>query len=414
MQGRFWTNVAGVLSGTAVAQAIPVVGALVLARLFLPEAFGIYSVWLGCVLILAVGLTLRLETALPIMDDGQDREEAAGLIFATILLAGVAALLISLLLLALGAISGTVAKPYMLGLVVFAAMLTAATETWQGVASADGTYRILVKIRIGRSASILICQITASLVSRVPEALILGHLAGLGFAILMAHCFRPLPLPGIANLWSKLVLFWRRYPRFPAFALPADLMSTVSLQLPLFILSARFGPHVAGMFALALRVLFTPMGLIGRSILDVFRRYAADAFRMQGECRSVYVSTFRVLSIFSAVLAAGIFILAEPAFVFVFGEVWRQAGTFAIWLAPFVALGFMASPLSYVFYIVGRQNVDLAWQIGRFAVVLAAMFIPHDVKGVILAYSIGYSLMYILYLYLSYTASKGRVDARHN
>ncbi|HEX2812379.1 MAG TPA: oligosaccharide flippase family protein [Sphingopyxis sp.] len=414
MQGRFWTNVAGVLSGTAVAQAIPVLGALVLARLFLPDAFGIYSVWLGFVLILAVTLTLRLETALPIIDDGRSREDAAGLIFVTIVLVGIAALLISLLLLAMGLISGTVAKPYMLGLVVLAAMLSATTETWQGVASADGTYRILVKIRIGRSASILICQITASLVSRVPEALIIGHLVGLVFAILMAQWFRPLPLPSIEGLGSRLVAFWRRYPRFPGFALPADLMSAVSLQLPLFILSARFGPHVAGIFALALRVLLTPVGLIGRSILDVFRRYAADAFRTRGECRSVYISTLRVLSIFSLLLAAGIVLLAEPAFAFVFGEVWRQAGTFAIWLAPFVALGFMASPLSYVFYIVGRQNVDLAWQTGRFAVVLAAMFVPHDVRGVILAYSAGYSLMYVLYIYLSYTASKGRVDDRDN
>lgn len=414
MQGRFWTNVAGVLSGTAVAQAIPILGALILARLFFPDAFGAYSVWLGFVLILTVLLTLRLEMALPVMDDGLNREEAAALIFLTIVLMGAGALLVSLSLLGLGAIPSNVANPYLLCGIVLAAALTAASETWQGLAAADGTYRILVKIRIGRAACILLCQIAAALISRKSEALIVGHVLGLGLTLILAQMVRPLPMPDVIGLRRKLVAFWRSYSRFPAFALPADLISSVSAQMPLFILSARFGADVAGIFALAMRVLLTPVSLLGRSVLDVFRRYSAEAFRNRGECRAEYVSTIRVLFIFSFLLAIGTFLLSEYLFVFAFGDAWRQSGTFAIWLAPLVALGFMASPLSYVFYVVGRQNIDLMWQIGLFLVVLTALLVPHDVKATILAYSLGYSLMYVIYIFLSYSASKGRVDARHN
>lgn len=414
MQGRFWTNVAGVLSGTAVAQAIPVLGALILARLFFPDAFGAYSVWLGFVLILTVLLTLRLEMALPVMDDGRSREEAAALIFVTILLVGAGVLLVAIVLWGLGAISGEFAGPWLLCSIVAAAVLTAASETWQGLAAADGTYRILVKIRIGRAASILLCQIAAALASREPEALILGHVIGLGLTLIFAQRVRPLPFPAAAGLGPKLWAFWRSYSRFPTFALPADLINSVSAQMPLFILSLRFGAEVAGIFALAMRVLLTPVGLLGRSVLDVFRRYSAEAFRTRGECTAEYVSTIKVLFLFSLALAAGTFLLAEYLFAFAFGEAWRQAGTFAVWLAPLVALGFMASPLSYVFYVVGRQNVDLMWQISLFLVVMAALLIPHDVKGTILAYSFGYSLMYVVYIFLSYSASKGRVDDRHN
>ncbi|MDZ3831676.1 MAG: oligosaccharide flippase family protein [Sphingopyxis sp.] len=414
MQGRFWTNVAGVLSGTAVAQAIPILGALILARLFLPDAFGGYSVWLGFVLILTVLLTLRLEMALPVMDDGPKREEAAALIFVTILSVGIGVLLVSLLLWGLGVISSEFAGPWLLAAIVLAAMLTAASETWQGLAAADGTYRILVKIRIGRAASILVCQIVAALTSREPEALILGHIVGLGLTLFFAQWVRPLPFPAVTGLRYKLRKFWRSYSRFPTFALPADLISSISAQMPLFILSARFGAEVAGIFALSMRVLLTPVGLLGRSVLDVFRRYSADAFRTRGECTAEYRSTIKVLFLISISLAAGTFLFAEYLFVFAFGEAWRQAGTYAIWLAPVVALGFMASPLSYVFYVVGRQNIDLMWQVGLFLVVLTALFISQDVKGTILAYSFGYSLMYIIYIFLSYSASKGRVDDRHS
>jgi len=414
VQGRFWTNVAGVLSGTAVAQAIPVLGALILARLFFPDAFGAYSVWLGFVLILTVVLTLRLEMALPVMDDGENREEAAALIFMTILLAGGGALLSALSLWGLGAIPAKVASPFLICGIVLAAALTAASETWQGLAAADGAYRTLIKIRIARAACILLCQIAAALLSREPEALILGHIAGLAATLIFAQRVRPVAFPGVAGLWNKLVAFWRSHSRFPAFALPADLISSISAQMPLFILSARFGTDVAGIFALSMRVLLTPVSLLGRSVLDVFRRYSAEAFRSRGECRAEYVSTIRILFVFSLLLAIGTFLLAEYLFAFAFGEAWRQAGTFAIWLAPLVSLGFMASPLSYVFYVVGRQNIDLMWQIGLFLVVLPALLVPHDVKATILAYSLGYSLMYVLYIFLSYSASKGRVDDRHN
>ena len=67
MNSRFWMNIASVLSGTAVAQAIPILGSLVLARLFVPAAYGGYAVWLGAVLIIAVITTLRLEMALAVV-----------------------------------------------------------------------------------------------------------------------------------------------------------------------------------------------------------------------------------------------------------------------------------------------------------------------------------------------------------
>ena len=89
--GRFWTNVASVLSGTAVAQAIPIVGSLILTRLFAPAAYGGYSVWLGIVLVLAVIATLRLDMALAVIPDGAEREEAAGLVLATIVAVGLVA-----------------------------------------------------------------------------------------------------------------------------------------------------------------------------------------------------------------------------------------------------------------------------------------------------------------------------------
>jgi len=82
----FWASVASVLTGTAIAQAIPVVGSLVIARQYIPTEFGVFAVWLGVVSVLAVILTGRFETSLAIESDGEPRRLAVFSIFVTILL----------------------------------------------------------------------------------------------------------------------------------------------------------------------------------------------------------------------------------------------------------------------------------------------------------------------------------------
>lgn len=409
MAGRFWKNVASVLSGTALAQAIPIVGALILARLFVPEAYGSYSVWLGAVLILAVALTLRLDAALAVIDDGPDREEAVVLVLATAVATSLILAAAATVAWLVGIVPDQMGRPLLFFSVIVAALMSAGCDTWQGLAAADGTYRTLIKIRVAQALFILAGQLVAALVARSAEALVAGHMTGFLLALLFAQYARPLQAIPISGLRPRMTAFWRRHSRFPKFALPADTINSVSAQLPLLILSARFGNDVAGIFALTMRVLGAPIGLLGRSVLDVFRRYAAEAFRQRGDCRTEYVSTFRALFLFALVFVVATMLIAEQFFAFAFGENWRLAGTFAIWLAPLFALRFMGSPLSYIFYIVGRQNIDLYWQLGLSVVVVAALLLPTGLRGTILAYSYGYSAMYLVYIGLSYSCSKGSI-----
>lgn len=407
MSRQFWANVASVLSGTAIAQAIPVLGSLVLARLFVPEAYGGYAVWLGVVLIVAVVLSLRLDMALAVIPDGEEREQALGYVLVTIALWGLVAVAIAAGLAMTGLAPSGLGTPWLLAAAVFGAVLAAWLDTWQAMAAADGAYRLLVRLRIAQTSLILACQLGASLLSRSAEALVAGHVAGMACMVLVALVVRRPQLPLHAGLGSRLVAFWRSHPRFPVFALPADAINSVSAQLPLLIVSARFGNESAGALALTMRVLGTPIGLLGRALLDVFRRHAAEACRQRGECRAEYLSTLKVLAAASAVFAIATMFLAEPLFVFAFGEAWRLAGALAVLMIPLFALRFVASPLSYVFYIVGKQNVDLIWQICLLAVISVALLVPADVRGSVIAYALGYSTMYVVYLALSFRFSQG-------
>jgi O-antigen/teichoic acid export membrane protein len=97
-------------------------------------------------------------------------------------------------------------------------------------------------------------------------------------------------------------------------------------------------------------------------------------------------------------------------FTAVFGEQWRMSGTIALWMLPMFAMRFVASPLSYMFYVAGKQHVDLVWQVALLGMTVSALTIAEQYDSALQIYSAGYSLMYVFYLYLSYQFSCGQSE----
>jgi O-antigen/teichoic acid export membrane protein len=130
-----------------------------------------------------------------------------------------------------------------------------------------------------------------------------------------------------------------------------------------------------------------------------------------GNCTHAYRYTFKVLTLLGLGPSLVLFAFSPTLFALVFGESWRAAGELAQILAPLYFLNFIASPLSYVFFISGRQKIDLLWQVALFAMTLSAFVAPGSLHENVLWYTIGYSLLYLVYLHLSYQCSQNRVVA---
>lgn len=403
----YWRAVALVLSGTVLAQTIPLLGSLLIARIFAPAEFGIFTAWLGIAAIVGVFVTCRFEMALALEPDGEPRVRAAmatvattiGMIALVALLGVPAYLLFGYLLPPL--------PPLLLFLFVPALVALSGSQIWQAWAAAEGLFRALSTMRIVQAAAITGLQIGAGLVAPGADTLAAAHVVGVatGVAVMM-FWLPPRPLTGgLAAIRS----FWARYRKFPYFALPADTVNTTAAQLPLAIIAGRFGPEAAGFVALAFRTLGAPISLMGSAVLDVFKRRASTAWRDRGDCRAEYLQTFRVLAVGSVLATVMFFFAGEELFVLAFGERWRGAGEAAVILLPLFALRFVASPLSFVFYVAEKQQVDLVWQVCLLATTLAALLLPQDYRDALLGYALGYALLYIVYLVLSYRFSMGRI-----
>jgi O-antigen/teichoic acid export membrane protein len=97
-----------------------------------------------------------------------------------------------------------------------------------------------------------------------------------------------------------------------------------------------------------------------------------------------------------------IFAFAPDFCAWIFGEPWRGAGEFARILSLLYFFNFVASPLSYVFFVAGKQKVEFVWQIALFITTITVFLAPLSLTQVLWNYTISYSLLYVVYLYLSH------------
>lgn len=407
MADRFWPSVISVLTGTAMAQSIPLIGSLVIARLFAPADYGYFATWLGFVSIAAVISTGRFEHSLVLEPDGELRRLAVLSTMVTTLLGALVLGFLLSITLVLDVLPFEFNSTLMVVALIPTAFLMAIAQIFQSLAATEGRFYDLSLMRISQAIGITGLQIFVGFFFATATALAITYATGVLIGLFIAAWRMPV-CPVSSWRLDFQVRFWMRHRRFPLFSLPADAINTTAGQLPLIIVGSHFGAETAGFLALTMRTLGAPISLLGTAVLDVFKRHASISWRESGQCRTEYLQTFKVLALSSAIAIVVLSIMSEHLFSIAFGERWRVSGIIAVWLLPVFALRFVASPLSFMIYLANKQHADLLWQIGLLAMTVTTLWFPSEFRMTMLCYSTGYSVMYLIYLIMSYRFSLGR------
>ena len=398
---KFWQPALKVLSGASLAQIVPIISNIFLAVAIGAAQFGYFSLWLGIVYLGAVSATLRLENALFIVPQGQEREQSLIAIIKIVFISALGAAII------LGAFA--LAVPNMLpdfstsllSILIPGAVLLVFNTIAQAFVVSNGAYEQVNRFRVFQAIAVALVQ--CFLVFQEPTAMSMALGFLFGQALCLAYVILQLKA-SITKSGSKIspLLFIRRHWRFPAFSLPADSLSSFGALLPVALISSNYGAEAAGQVALTIRVLAAPVGLLGKAIQDVFKREAVLERAELGSCKSLF---FTVLLGLTPIIVAFVLTLTYvgPAmFVLFFGEEWRQAGDMSKTLAPVYAISLAASPLSYIVYLVDRQYVDLIWQAFLVVFVWLSLTQTTSLAQAISAYTFVYVAMYFIYLLISY------------
>lgn len=402
----FLRNVLVIATGSAASQALALIALPVVTRLYSPEQFGVLAVFAGMVGILSVVSCLRIENAIPLSRSTAAATQVA--VVALVVLIAISLLAFCIAHVAIDYLHQSLEGLSHLGFSILVALGVLGAGLYQ-IGSAwsvrEGSFTLIGKTRFQQTIVGTVTQLGLGVWGVGVVGLIVGFLLSqvAGFFSLTKKFFQRLFRQRSSVFGSRRIAWiFIRYRRFPLFDAPAALLNSASSQIPAILFALWFSAELAGYFALSMRLLSAPIGLVGASVSQVLTKRLVEAHR-QNDSRRIIAATFGMLVRFSFI-PFGLFVaLAPSVFPMVFGKEWIGAGEVAAWTGVWVCLQFVYAPLSIYFVCTEKQRINLFIQslffIFRFLPLIVLSSTGSEVNPV-MVFSVSSVVCYLVALFI--------------
>ncbi|MDP2747779.1 lipopolysaccharide biosynthesis protein [Pseudomonas sp.] len=405
-------NVLTLMTGTSLAQAIPIAISPILTRLYSPEEFGRFALYMAVAMIAGVLVSGRYELAILLPRHDRDALHIAALAVALSIV--ISTMLLGFVIFYADSIASLLGDATLAPWLYWVPASTLLLGVYQSLnywSNRKAQYKRLAISRTVQSGSAALGQLGCGYAGTGAVGLVAGQVSGQVLATgvlarLIWHEDRAL-IRALRPLRSFALA--KKYINFPKYLIVAHGFNTASGQMPVLLLSALFATSAAGFFTLTQRVMAAPMSLVANALGDVFRQEASQAYICKGNCKEIYKNTFKRLLYISILPFAIFFIVAPDLFAWVFGEQWRVAGEYAQILTPMAFFQFITSPLSAMFMIAEKQSFDLYWQVFLFVSVVVSFLIGKaagDSTCALMFFSLAYCVAYIINGCMTYHFAK--------
>lgn len=391
-QEGFLKNILTLMTGTTIAQVLPILASPLLTRIYTPADFGGFGLFMSILSIFSVVACWRYELAIALPEKDRD---ALNILCLSIMIGCINCLLLSAFIPLfpyagkwIGLSNEVVQVLWLLPVSIFLVGLYQALNQF---AIRKKLFRRMAASQMGRSITIVGGQVGMGLFVSIGSAsLIVGQILGqFVSALLLFRTIRKKEKKSIRTSikWDLIKQQLVRYKKFPIFSTWSSLMNTSSVHLPLLLLAVFFSPAAVGMYTLANRVLMTPVSIIGTAISQVFLQKATEENRHQ-RLGDFSLIVFKKLLAFGLVPLTLLTIVAPELFTVIFGSEWEKAGMYVQFLSIWVLFVFISSPLSSIFNILELQKENLLFNavlfVSRLAVLLIGGFIGSDMLTIAL------------------------------
>jgi O-antigen/teichoic acid export membrane protein len=366
------------MTGTTIAQAIPIAITPILTRIYTPQDFGILTLYISLAAVFSVIATLRYELAIvqPLKD-----EDASALVILSIIIASSLSILLSIGIFVFNHdITTIIAKPeigpwlYLLPISVFLTGIYQSLDYWN---TRIKEYKKIAFTRITQGTATSGAQIGMGAYS-INGGLIWGILAGQFLASLVLLLKILKRDKNIFRIVTKdrIIINAKQYKKFPLYSTIGAFADTASLQMPIFILSSFYSIGITGVFSLTFRALNLPMSLISKSLSQVlFQKISHMRNHNPQDIFYMIVKIFLALLLLMTPCMFFIHYFGGSFFSIVFGEQWDQAGKYAEILIFAVAIRFAVSPLSIVLAMDHNVKLGVIWQIIYLVTITITLYI---------------------------------------
>lgn len=404
------------MTGTMLAQAVSLVTAPILYRIYDKEDYGTLGLYMAITGVIGVFSNMQYLQAILLEKEEENAKRVLWL--NRVINLGVAVMAAVIILIFNQPLANLLNNPsiaawlYLAPISIFFSGQNHIFRVW---ANRKKKYRIL-------SFNAILTAVLVPTVSISLGVLYDGWVLGLFMGLLTSHVFPPIVLFIALNRSENLGRAYfdrgemrkmaRKYSDFPKYSLPANFFNRFTNQLPVFMLSSFVGPGAVGVYNLTIRMLGLPIQLIASAIGTVFRERAAKDFNTIGNCREIFKKTLKTLSSVSVVPFSILALFGPAIFAFIFGEPWRDAGVFARILSIMFFFKLIVPPLAFTFILKNKQREDFVWHFYTLISTMAIFYLGFtvfqlQVEWVLLIFALNFALFYVMYFLRAFTFSKG-------
>nr|WP_249315571.1 oligosaccharide flippase family protein [Bacillus sp. FJAT-49711] len=391
------------MTGTTIAQALPIAASPILTRIFTPDDFGILALFLSITSIIGVMITGRYELA--IMLPKEDKEAVNLVALSITIAAGISLFLLTLIIIFGEQISALLGNSQIypwLFFVPLSLFLTGIFQAFNYWSNRKLQYKRIANATISKSTTTAGMNIGIGVMQSGAAGLVLGNVLGQLAATvqLVVKSIKKGKISFSYVTLKEMTLLAKKYDRFPKVSIWSAMLNTASLQLPVFVLSTGFSSAIVGFFSLSQRVLSIPMSVLGSAFGQVFFQTSTKLKEEDPKgLTQVTYRSYKYMLLIGVIPISIIFGFGDIIFSFVFGKEWQIAGEYARILSVWLLLVFISSPLALLYTVMNREGTlflfNLSMFVSRAIVLLFGIFYFKDAYITIILFSVISSLFYL-------------------
>lgn len=378
-QGGFLKAVSVLVGGTAFAQLLTIISLPIITRLYTPEQFSVFAIYVSMLGVLGAICCLRFEIAIPIPEDKKEAISLSVLAIASNIIFSI--LLCLVIFLFSKPLLTWMGKAEILDYIWWlpvGVFFTGLFTTFQYWATRQKQYNVIAKARVFQSVTGSIAQIILGLLGYGIFGLIFGQVikSSVGMIKLAKNfyqdCHQYVKTENIGNL--KYI--FNKNIQFPKYSVWDALANTASIQLPIMIIALLSTGGEAGFLMLAMQLLAIPMTFIGSAVSQVYLAEAPAKFE-NGEIGEFTVQVLENILLIGVSVLMVIGVLSPVLVKYIFGQQWSGMGIVISWMIPWFIFQLIASPISMIVHMIGKQREWLQFVLFGFVFKVGALCIQY-------------------------------------
>ncbi len=406
-------NISLLVSGTVIAQLIPISLQPILKRIFTPEDFGVFEIYLKTLGILFVVFAFKYDMAIIL-----PKNRVKALLLLTI--STVSSLFFTLITLIvvflfrediMTFLEMDTSYSIILYILPFSVLFFSLFNALNYFLIREKKFVASSINKISRRSSEGGTQIGISLFGSIKMyGLVIGDVIGNVFAFITAYyqSFKTFKIEKRLFNFRLLKHIAKEYIDLPKYNIIPELLNVGFLAAVSFVVLAKFGFKEVGYMELTQRMLAVPSAFIAYSVGQVLLQRITEMINNKDKIMPQIWRIFFLLFAMVIPFVLIILLFAEPIFAFAFTEEFTISGTYSKYLIIFYAAAFLISPLSQVLISLKKFKANAIWKIGRFFLLIPLFLTTYEkVDNYLISYSIIGGLSYLIYfLIVIYYAKK--------